>query len=268
MLTVERGTGAPLIFIPGLQGRWEYMQPAIDALSETHRVITFPLCDEPSARAPFQRQRGFDAYVAHVESVLDEAKIARAAICGISFGGLIALRAAATIPERVSALVLASTPGPQFHLKRRHRLYAHVPRLFGPLFAAESPSRLRAEVRAALPDEAERRRFMRRQMLTFRQAPLSVVRMAARALLIESYDRAADCSRITCPTLVIHGEPSLDFVVDANQTASYTRLINGARVAQMERTGHLGSITHPHRFAEIVGDFLNAVQKDNHHSAA
>src|SRR5438045_3888751 len=153
MFTVERGSGVPLIFIPGLQGRWEYMQPAIDALSQSHRVITFPLCDEPSARAPFQRERGFDAYVAHVESVLDEAKIARAAICGISFGGLIALRAAATIPERVTALVLASTPGPQFHLKRRHRLYARLPWLFGPLFAAESPSRLRAEMRAALPDE-------------------------------------------------------------------------------------------------------------------
>jgi pimeloyl-ACP methyl ester carboxylesterase len=268
MFTVEHGSGAPLIFIPGLQGRWEYLRPAIDALSQSHRVITFPLCDEPSAGAPFQRERGFDAYVAQVESVLDEAKIARAAMCGISFGGLVALRAAATIPERVTALVLASTPGPGFHLKRRHRLYARVPWLFGPLFAAESPSRLRAEVKAALPDEAERRHFMRRQMLTFRQAPLSVARMAARALLIESYDRTADCSRIACPTLIVHGEPSLDFVVDAHETASYAQLVKGARVAQMERTGHLGSITHPRRFAEIVGDFLNEAQKDNHHSAA
>ena len=82
-------------------------------------------------------------YVAHIVSVLDAASIERAAVCGISFGGLIALRVAATMPARVSALVLASTPGPQFHLKKRHRLYARMPWLFGPLFAAESPSRLR-----------------------------------------------------------------------------------------------------------------------------
>ncbi len=110
------------------------------------------------------------------------ATIERAAICGISFGGLIALRVAATMPARASALVLASTPGPQFHLKTRHRLYARMPWLFGPLFAAESPSRLRAEVKAALPDETERRGFMRRQLRTFRDAPLSVSRMATRAL--------------------------------------------------------------------------------------
>ena len=68
------------------------MTPAVDALSQSHRVITFPLCDEPSARAPFHRERGIDAYVSHIVSVLDAATIERAAICGISFGGLIALR--------------------------------------------------------------------------------------------------------------------------------------------------------------------------------
>jgi 3-oxoadipate enol-lactonase len=268
MVTIERGSGEPLVFIPGLQGRWEYMQPAVDALSQSRRVITFPLCDEPVARAAFQRQKGFDSYAAQVAAVLDAAQIERAAICGISFGGLIALRFAATMPGRTSALVLASTPGPRFHLKVRHKLYARVPWLFGPLFAAESPTRLRAEVKAALPDDTERHRFMRRQLQTFRHAPLSISRMAARALLIESYDRAADCARVACPTLVVHGEPSLDFVVDANETANYGHLITGARVVMMERTGHLGAITQPRRFADIVSAFLDATRKDSRHSAA
>ena len=268
MFIVEKGNGEPLIFVPGLQGRWEYMRPAFDALAETHRVITFPLCDEPAAHAPFHREHGFDGYASHVVSVLDALKIERAAICGISFGGLIALRFAATLPARASALVLASTPGPLFHLKKRHRLYARWPWLFGPVFAAESPSRLRPEVNAAIPTETERREFMRRQMRTFRDAPLSATRMAKRALLIESYDRAADCARVACPTLIVHGEPSLDYVVDANETASYGRLIAGARVVKLERTGHLGSITNPRHFAEIVSGFLETARKDSRHSAA
>ena len=268
MVTVERGSGEPLIFIPGLQGRWEYMLPAIDALARTERVITFPLCDEPAAQRPFHPERGFDGYVAHVESVLDELNIERAAICGISFGGLIALRCAATLPARASALVLASTPGPRFHLKKRHRLYARMPWLFGPVFAAEGPSRLGAEVRAALPSESERRAFMRRQMLTFRAAPLSASRMGKRALLIEMYDRAADCARVACSTLVVHGDPSLDYVVDADETANYGHLIPGARVVMMERTGHLGSITDPQRFADIVSGFLDTARKESRHSAA
>jgi hypothetical protein len=36
----------------------------------------------------------------------------------------------------------------------------------------------------------------------------------------------------------------------------------------LERTGHLGSITQPRRFADIVSSFLDAARKDNQHSAA
>lgn len=269
MLTIDRGTGEPLILIPGLQGRWEYMRPAVNALSRSLRVITFSLCDEPSSCAPFDLDhRGLDGYVAHIEAILNNLKIERAAVCGVSFGGLIALRFAATMRERTSALILASTPGPQFHLKKRHRLYARMPWLFGPLFAAESPSRLRAEMSAAIPDERERRRFINDAVKTFREAPLNAPRMARRALLIESYDRMADCGRITCPTLVVHGDPSLDFVVDAGETADYGRLIAGARVVMLDHTGHLGSVTQPQRFAEIVGSFLGSTHKDSRHSAA
>jgi 3-oxoadipate enol-lactonase len=269
MVTIERGTGEPVVFIPGLQGRWEYLRPAVEALSQSHRVITFPLCDEPSAGAPFELDHsGFDGYAAHIEAVLNSLKIDRAAICGVSFGGLIALRFAATMAARTSALVLASTPGPRFHLRKRHRVYASVPWLFGPLFAAESPSRLRAEVNAALPDERERRQFITQELRTFREAPLSASRMARRALLIEAYDRAADCPLVKCPTLIVHGDPTLDFVVDVGETASYGRLIIGARVVMMEDTGHIGSITQPQRFASIVSAFLDDARKDSQHSAA
>jgi pimeloyl-ACP methyl ester carboxylesterase len=67
---------------------------------------------------------------------------------------------------------------------------------------------------------------------------------------------------------VVHGDPSLDFIVDASETANYGHLIPGARVVMMERTGHLGSITQPQRFADIVGSFLDSAGKDSRHSAA
>ncbi len=42
-MVFEFGQGPPLVLIPGIQGRWEYLRPAIDALSRTFRVLTFPL---------------------------------------------------------------------------------------------------------------------------------------------------------------------------------------------------------------------------------
>ena len=46
-MIVERGSGPPLVMIPGLQGRWEYQRGTIDALAASFRVITFSLETAP-----------------------------------------------------------------------------------------------------------------------------------------------------------------------------------------------------------------------------
>ena len=143
MQIVERGNGPALIVIPGVQGRWEYVEPAIAALAERFRVITFALAGERASGVPFDETRGLDNYTDQISAVMNDRGLERAAICGISFGGLAALRFAAAAPERTSALVLVSTPGPPWRLKRRHLLYLRLPWIFMPLFIAETPLRLR-----------------------------------------------------------------------------------------------------------------------------
>ena len=106
MQIIERGSGDPVVLIPGLQGRWEYVRPAVDALGAYFRVLTFSLADEPSAGASFDRAPGIDGYARQVEAVMSDRGIDRAAICGVSFGGLVALRAVARTPARAGALVL------------------------------------------------------------------------------------------------------------------------------------------------------------------
>src|SRR5690242_20596282 len=46
---IERGTGQPVVLIPGIQGRWEYATATVEALARDCRVITFSLCDERTA---------------------------------------------------------------------------------------------------------------------------------------------------------------------------------------------------------------------------
>src|SRR5665213_2822694 len=123
MNVVDRGTGPVLVLVPGIQGRWEYLRPAVDALASSFRVLTFPLCGERASGRRLDPSRGFDDYADQIQRVLDDRVIDRAAICGVSFGGLAALRFAATRPERTAALILASTPGPLFRLRARHEIY-------------------------------------------------------------------------------------------------------------------------------------------------
>lgn len=259
---IERGHGVPIVLIPGIQGRWQYFQPAFDALSSSCRAITFSLAGEPGSGQRFERAAGFDELALQVDAVLDRLEIDRAVLCGVSFGGLVALRYAATRPERTMGLVLASTPGPGFHLRRRHEIYTSLPWIFGPLFLAEMPGRVGQEVAAAIEDPADRRRFAWRQVRTFLRAPLSMSRMAARARLIggstECDRRRGDAAAVHTPTLVMSGEPWLDHVVPTTGTSEYARLIDGAYAVRIERSGHLGCITRPQAFAEAIASFLRA----------
>ena len=255
MYIVEQGAGPALVLIPGIQGRWEYIRPAFDALSSSFRVVTFSLCDEPSADFAFDASRGFHCYVEQVRAALDHCRIERAIVCGISFGGLVALRFAAAHADRTCGLVLASTPGPGWHLRRRHELYARLPFLFGPLFLAEAPWRLRREVAAAFPELPARLRFAGLQLRTLLSAPPSLARMAERARMIAPIDAVADCARVTAPTLIVTGERALDHVAPVDGLIGYESLIPRAQGVVLERTGHLGSTTRPAAFAAIVCDF-------------
>ena len=102
---VEHGSGPALVVIPGLPGSWKFVAPAVHALSAGFRVLTMSLGPECT----------LDSDVRRIAASLDERRIDRAVVCGISLGGLVALRFAAAHPERTSALVLVSTTG----VKRR-----------------------------------------------------------------------------------------------------------------------------------------------------
>jgi pimeloyl-ACP methyl ester carboxylesterase len=260
---VQRGAGPPLLLLPGIQGRWEYLFSTVDALAESFRVITFPLSGERGA-PPFQPDRGFDNYADQAVAVLDTLGIERAVVCGVSFGGLAALRLAARHPDRVLALILVSTPGPGWRPQRRHAIYARLPYLLGPLFIVETPWRVWGEIRSAIPDASRRWRFVWRQLRTLAAAPLSMRRMAARGRLIASYEASEDCARVSAPTLVISGDVRLDRVVPVEGTTLYSRLIRGAVAAQLDRTGHLGLITQPRAFASMVKRFVD----ESRHAAA
>jgi 3-oxoadipate enol-lactonase len=250
---VDRGDGPPLVVVPGIQGRWEYIAPTVEALSAHFRVLTFPL-DLGKPRGP----AGVDAEVETLDAIFRACRLERAIICGISYGGAVASCFAAQHPSRTAALIVASAPGAGWHLRPRHAVYARWPLIFGPLFLLETPFRLRPELAATFPDRAARWKFARWQLRTLRQAPFSLARMAERARSLGAHDIAADCRRVHVPALVVTGEPGLDKVVPVESTATYIQLIRGASSVVVERTGHLGCITRPDVFAAAMVAFVRA----------
>jgi 3-oxoadipate enol-lactonase len=71
-------------------------------------------------------------------------------------------------------------------------------------------------------------------------------------------DFRPDCANVKAPTLVITGEDELDRVVPPRITRNYAALIAGARHEVLERTGHIGLLTKPERYAALVSEFVYA----------
>ena len=254
-----KGSGIPIVVIPGLQGRWEWMRPAVDALARHHRVITFSLCDERTSPFPCDPSRAFENYVAQVDLALDRAGIERAVIAGVSYGGLIAAEFAARRRERVTALVLASALHASWEPDLRQRRYLDAPLLMSPMFVATAPGRMRPELKASLPSMAERIRFTAEHGARVVMAPTSPSRMARRIVWAKSH-HFADPRQVTAPALVVTGEPDLDRVVPVDVSRRYLDDLEKAEHVVLKRTGHIGLVTRPEAFAGVLERFVNGVR--------
>ncbi len=255
---VDVGAGTPLVLIPGIQGRWEWMAPAVEVLAREYRVLTASLPGEPGAPS-FGADADFDLFVRQLDDVLDRSGVRSAIVCGISFGGLIALRYAARRSDRVRGLILVSTPGPHWRLNPSQRLYARWPLLASPIFAAGAARRGWRELRTLYPSARARLNACLNAGWPVLKAPAMPRRMSRRACLAERQNFEADCARVTAPTLVVTGERELDRVVPCDDTMTYLTLIPGSSFQLFERTGHLGTVLAPDRFAAIVSRFSRMV---------
>jgi 3-oxoadipate enol-lactonase len=244
----DKGCGKPLIVVPGVQGRWEWMTPALEALAQHCHTLSFSL--------PPVRQ--FEQLLEAIDRILDRAGLASAAICGVSFGGRVAAAYASTRGSRTTALVIVSTPGPSWMPSSLQAGYLEKPWLSTPGFLVTSPGRMWPEIATAIPAWPARLRFVAAHSARILAAPIVPAAMAARMRLPLPLDLADACRRITAPALVVSGDPALDRVVPVASTREFASLIPGAKYEMMEGTGHIGLVTQPDRFARIVGTFVNA----------
>lgn len=245
----------PIVLIPGIQGHWEWMKPTLDALRPTRDVRTFSLNVEDGTQDPFDR------WMAEIDRAIDATGAARAVIVGVSFGGLVAVRYAATRPDRTAAVILASSPSPRMALGQAEQQLLKRPLLLLPLFAIRGLRRLLPEVLAAHDTWLDRLRFLVTYGWQVTRRPI-VPRQTARWVRTwqtRSRELAADCARVCAPVRLITGDTNLDRVVPVSSTRDYLTLIPGSTAVVLPRTGHIGLVSKPAAFAALVNEFINGL---------
>jgi pimeloyl-ACP methyl ester carboxylesterase len=243
------------VVIPGIQGRYEWGLPTVDALASLGHVVTYSLADEPTSGFTWAESAGFENYLAQLDQVVRATGDERPLLVGISYGGLIAAEYAARHPGQLSALVVASSPPPTWRVPERTQRYLNAPRLMAPIFWVGAALRAYPELKAALPGSRDRWRFVFDHGLRIAGTPASSARMVRRMRWLESAHFSLDRA-IDVPALIVTGEPGLERVVPPADTLTYRAWLPGARAVTLAATGHIGCVTKAREFADEVAGLL------------
>lgn len=249
----EQGTGSGLILAHSFLCSGEMWHPQVDELASSRRVINVDLRGHGRSgptRTPF------DLYdmVADLVTVLDHLGVERAVWGGLSIGGMIALRAALTVPERVSGLVLLDThAGSETFFKRiKYRLMGAGSRLLGIRLFLPPILRLmfgRTTLRAnrALVEQW-------REKIAAVDLPSILCALEALVRRDSVTDRLAE---IRVPTLVVVGEEDRSLPVPYSREIASR--IPGARLVVIPHAGHLSCLEQPQPVTAVIRKFLDEI---------
>jgi len=245
----------PLVLIHGFPFSHEMWRPQIGVLSEAFWVIEYDLRGHGGSSAG-DGQYPFEFFVDDLFSLLDHLKVRRAALCGLSMGGYIALRAIERNPERVSALILADTQARAdsnaAKLKRAAAVRAIKTNGVKP-FAGDflktvfTPQSLAAKSESVVAIKG----------VIESNSPTGIC--GALIALATRTDTVSSLSAIQVPTLILVGEQDLLTPVSASQEM-HDKIV-GSELRAIEHAAHLSNMENPDAFNEHVKKFLSKVPR-------
>ncbi len=241
-----RGDGPALVFINSLGTDFRIWQDVVPAFMDRFRIVLYDkrghgLSDAPPA--PYSLDDHADDLIA----LLDHLKIEKAALVGLSVGGMISQRMAVRAPERVQAITLCCTAAkigtPELWAERIAAVEDGgidpiadnvLQRWFTPLYR---------ETRA---DEVAGWR----NMLVRTPAHGYAGTCAA----IRDADLRPDAGRIKAPTLCVAGDQ--DGSTPADVVKGMADLIPGAHFALIDGAGHIPCVEKPAVLSKLISQHL------------
>jgi pimeloyl-ACP methyl ester carboxylesterase len=197
--------------------------------------------------------------VADLMAVLDALGLDRVALVGNSRGGLIALDATLTHPERIAALVLVAPAVSGAPAAEESTIDPVEAAIWDTLVAADAAGDLEAlnagEIRLWLdgPHAPEGRiaGALRDLALDMNRIALHAESPGHEPLTVDAWSRLAE---LRCPVLVVAGDLDLGHIrVRCRELADR---IAGARLRVMEGAAHLPPLEQPAAFVALVRQFL------------
>ena len=247
----EAGSGTPIVLLHGYPFNSSMWREQSEALSENHRVITPDLRGHGRSSATLAPAT-IDEMARDVAALLDELRIERAIIGGLSMGGYVAFSFYSLFRERVDALILADTrpQGDTEEAARNREQQAEKILKEGMESIADdflkkvlTPATLNAR-----PEIVARVR----EMIT--RTPPAGAAAALRAMAVRA-DQTKLLPEITVPTLIIVG--SEDALTPPKDAELMQREIPDSRLKIIEGAAHLSNMERSAEFTNALQAFLD-----------
>jgi pimeloyl-ACP methyl ester carboxylesterase len=249
---VRMGRGDPIVLVPGLAGGWELMAPLARRLARHHEVILYSLRGD---RGPLGAAgaEGMGTYARDLAALIEQLRLERPTVFGISFGGAVALELAVEFPHRLGALIVQGAEArfrPSLGATIARRALERYPLPRDNPFLNQFFNLLHGRK----PEPGPLVEFVVRRCWETDQAV-----MAARLRALEGFDVADRLWRIDAPALVLAG--TRDVIVPPERQRALASAIAGARFQALVDAGHIGFLTHGREVALQVRRLLRPARR-------
>lgn len=262
--------GTPIVLLHGFGTctfLWRYVAPLLAEAG--HTAYAIDLVGYGESDRPPDADLGIAAQAEYLDAAMTALRLARAVIVGNDLGGDVALRLAATRPDRVERLVLINTPAfdelPARDITTLQRSTARfaVQVTRGVLGAA-------ALLQAVLEESVAAPEHMPTRLVARYLAPFAGHDGVNHLLSLGAAIRRADIddlalADVKAPTLVIRGDR--DEWVSADVAQRLSREIPNARLARIAGAARLVPEEDPEQLVDLLLEFVGAPRETSAHLA-
>jgi 3-oxoadipate enol-lactonase len=239
-----------LIFIHGFPFNKKMWNDQLEKLSSKFRCIAFDL--PGYGRSELAEDISIENYADVLDAFMNLMQIDEAAICGLSMGGYIALRAIEKYPERFSRLILCDTQCITDSEEGRKKRYSNIELIekagVGP-FAEGFLKNLFTEKNLM----AKEGYTVEIKTMMLSTKPETVI--ATLKALAERAETCSNLKNINIPVLVICGEE--DKVTPVQQAKFLFENIRGAKLKLIPAAAHLSNIEQASVFNAALMEFMS-----------
>jgi pimeloyl-ACP methyl ester carboxylesterase len=237
----------PLVLIHGHPFDHTMWNPQVEAFAASRRVIA-PDLRGYGASPPSPAVTGFEEFAADIRALLDDVKVERCVLIGLSMGGQIAMDFYRQFPDRVRGLVLADTfPAAETPegVRTRHDMADRLLRegmrgyadeVLEKMVAPSADAQVKAHVHG---------------MMTATSPQTAAAALRARAARPDYRDLL---TRVTVPALVVVGAD--DTYTPVSDAAAMHAALPDSALHIIEGTAHMPNLERPKEFNEALESFL------------